>query len=190
MDIAATLQTIVVAIGLSAACGLRIFIPPLVAALAARAGFLPLGADFEWLASTPAIAVLSVATLLEVGAYLIPWVDHALDVLATPAAIVAGFLLSAAVLGDIDPTLRWSLALVAGSGAAALVQIPSTLVRGASTLSSGGLANPVVSSAEAAGSTALSLLSVLAPILAVVFVAVLAAYLWSRRRSAHPNAIA
>lgn len=182
MDTAHIAQTLFVAVGLAAAAGFRIFIPALVAAGAARAGLLPLADGFQFLASTPALVILSLATLIELVAYLIPWLDHALDSLATPAAIVAGFLLSAAVMTDLDPTLRWSLAAVLGGGGAALTQIPTTLARGVSTWTTGGVANPAVSTAEAAGSTALSFASVFVPVLTVLGIVVLAAWLLLRRR--------
>ncbi len=190
MDTAHLLQSLFVAVGLAAATGFRIFIPALIAAIAARAGLLPLSEGFQWLASTPALVVLSLATLIELCAYAIPWLDHALDVLATPAAIVAGFLLSAAVLGDLDPMLRWSLAAVVGGGGAALVQIPTAIARGVSTWTTGGIANPVVSTAEAVGSTGLSLASVLVPFFAVFALVLLVAYLLIRRRERGPAASA
>jgi hypothetical protein len=181
METTQVVLSLLVALGLAAASGLRIFVPALVAGAAARAGVLPLTPEFQWLASTPALAALGAATLLEVGAYSIPWLDHALDVVATPVAILAGFLLSAAVMTDLDPLLRWSLALVLGGGAAAAVQVPTALVRGVSTWTTGGVANPVVSTAEAAGSTLVSIAAVLAPILLVV-VLVLAVWLYASRR--------
>ncbi len=182
MDTAHLLQSLFVAVGLAAATGFRIFIPALIAAIAARAGLLPLSEGFQWLASTPALVVLLLATLIELCANAIPWLDHALDVLATPAAIVAGFLLSAAVLGDLDPMLRWSLAAVVGGGGAALVQIPTAIARGVSTWTTGGVANPVVSTAEAVGSTGLSIASVLVPFFAVLLLALLVAFVLIRRR--------
>ena len=185
METTQVVISLLVAVALAAATGLRIFVPALVAGLAARAGVLPLSADFAWLASTPALIALGVATLLEIAAYSIPWLDHALDVIATPVAILAGFLLSAAVLTDLDPLLRWSLALVLGGGAAAAVQIPTAALRGASTWTTGGLANPAIAAGEAAGSTLVSIAAVLAPILIVllfVIVAVLASRLAANRR--------
>ncbi|MEO6711354.1 MAG: DUF4126 domain-containing protein [Planctomycetota bacterium] len=184
MDTPHILQSLVVAVGLSAATGFRVFVPALVAALAARAGMLPLSPEFQWLGSTGAIVTLAIATLIELGAYAIPWLDHALDVIATPTAIGAGFLLSAAVLPDLDPMLRWSLAFVVGSTAAAMVQIPTAVARGVSTWTTGGIANPVISTAEAAGSTLMSVAAVLAPFIALALLMFLAIYLLRRPREA------
>jgi hypothetical protein len=184
MDAPQLALSLLVAVGLAAASGLRIFVPALVAGLAARAGALPLTADFQWLASTPALVALGLATAVELAAYSVPWLDHALDVVATPVAILGGFLLSAAVLTELDPLLRWSLALVVGGGAAAAVQIPSAIARGVSTWTTGGVANPAVAASEAAGSTFVSVAAVLAPLLLVVVVVLALLLVASRRREA------
>src|SRR5580765_4989692 len=100
-----TLLSVILGIGLSAACGFRIFVPFLVAGIAARTGHLTLGPSFIWMASTPALIALSVATVLEVGAYYIPWLDHVLDLVATPAAVGAGIVMTASVVTGLDPML-------------------------------------------------------------------------------------
>jgi hypothetical protein len=118
----------------------------------------------------------AVATALEVLAYYIPWLDNALDSIAGPVAVVAGVLVSAAVLTDVDPLLRWTLAILAGGGAAGLVQAATTAVRGVSSATTLGLANPVVATVEIAGSLLLSLLSIVLPLLALAFVLALALF--------------
>ncbi len=82
--------TVLVGVGLAAACGFRVFVPLLGISLAAQTGHLELASGFGWIGSPVAAAAFGVATLLEVGAYLVPWVDNALDALASPAAVVAG----------------------------------------------------------------------------------------------------
>jgi len=187
-----TLISLAVGIGLSAACGFRVFVPLLVEAAAARAGLLALSPGFEWLASDPALAALGTATALEVLAYFVPWLDSLLDTLATPTAVVAGILASAAVLTDLPPMLRWGLAVLAGGGAAGLVQGASVLVRLKSAALTGGLANPAVALVELAGSLLTALLAIAAPVLAVALVlalCILASWvagriLFGRRRAA------
>ena len=100
-------------LGLSAACGFRVFVPMLVAAIAVRSGAVQVSADFAWIASTPAIVCFGAATAFEIAGYYLPGVDHFLDVIATPAAIVAGTLLTASFVTDMAPWLRWSVALIA-----------------------------------------------------------------------------
>lgn len=160
-------------LSLAAAAGLRVFLPLLIAGLAARFGHVDLVAGFDWLSATPVLVGLGVATLLEILAYQIPWLDHALDVLAGPLAVAAGTLLMAAFLLDLPPVWRWALALIAGGGAAGLVQAGTTGLRLASTATTGGLGNPAVAAGESGGAALLGLLAVLLPLLAGLLVIVL-----------------
>src|SRR5205814_3692163 len=146
------LLSICLGIGLSAACGFRIFVPMLVMSIAALSGHLSLAHGFEWIGSYPALIAFSVATCLEIAGYYIPWVDHLLDTVATPAAIVAGTIVTASMVADVSPFLKWTLAIIAGGGAAGMVQGTTVLARGASGATTAGLANPVVATAELAGS--------------------------------------
>jgi hypothetical protein len=123
-----------------------------------------------WLGSDAALVALATATVIEVSAYYVPWLDNLLDTLATPVAILAGVLAWAAVTPELAPLLRWTLAVIAGGGAAALVQSGTALVRLHSSAFTAGLGNPVVATGELAGSVSLSVLAVLAPVLAGVLV--------------------
>ncbi|MEN9508413.1 MAG: hypothetical protein RLZZ621_976, partial [Gemmatimonadota bacterium] len=138
---------IAVGLGLAAAAGFRIFVPLLIAAVAAKWGALPLAPEFAWLATTPALAALASATVLEIGAYAVPWLDQLLDVVATPAAMLAGMLAAASVVVDLPPVLKWSAVLLAG-GAAGMTQGATVLTRLKSTTLTGGTANPVVATLE------------------------------------------
>lgn len=169
------LLSVAAGLGLAAATGLRVFLPMLLAGFAARLGFLPLSPGFEWIASVPALATLSLAALLEIGAYYIPWLDHALDAIATPAAVVAGVLASAAVVTELPPLLKWTVAIVGGGGAAGLIQGTSVLFRLKSTALTGGFANPVVATAELLGAAATALLAILLPLVCLVAVVALLA---------------
>lgn len=160
-------------LGLAAACGFRVFGPLLVAAIAARTGHLPLTDAFSWLATTPAIIALGTAALLEVAAYSVPWLDHALDTIATPTAVIAGVLASAAVMVDLPPTLRWAVSIIGGGAAAGLVQGATVLLRLKSTAFTGGLANPVLALFEAIGGVGVAILAVALPLLALVGVVAL-----------------
>jgi len=148
------LVSVAVGLGLAAACGFRVFVPLLIASLAAHFGRLPLANGFDWLASVPALVALGTATVLEVGAYYVPWLDHALDVVATPTAVLAGMLAAASVVTDLPPLLKWSTVIIGGGGAAGLIQGASVLLRLKSGALTGGLANPLVSTAELAGAGA------------------------------------
>jgi hypothetical protein len=166
-----TALSVLVGLGLSAACGFRVFVPLLAVSLAARSGHLSLAAGFDWMGSDAALIAFGAATVLEVAGYYIPWVDHVLDAVATPAAVVAGTLVTASMISDMSPFLRWSLAVIAGGGIAGSVQVTTVVTRAASTASTGGLANPLVATAELGGSVITSLMALIVPVLTVMLLA-------------------
>ncbi len=165
-----TLLSIGLGIGLSAACGFRVFVPLLIMSLAAQAGHLTLAPGFEWIGTPAALAAFAVATCLEIAAYFVPGIDNLLDVVATPAAIVAGTVVTAATVSEMTPLLKWALAVIAGGGAAATVQVATALTRGASTVTTGGLGNPLVAIMELGGAMTLSLLALALPLIAGIVV--------------------
>lgn len=157
-------------LGLAAACGFRVFVPLLVLAIAARAGQVGLADNFAWLASDAAIVAFASASVLELAAYLVPWVDHGLDAVASPAAIVAGTLVVGSQMADLGPVMQWACAIIAGGGLAGAVQATSVGTRAVSTVSTAGIANPIISTVHTASSAAVSVLAIIAPI-ALVFLA-------------------
>ena len=154
------LLSIGIGIGLSAACGFRVFVPLLGINIAVMSGHLELAQGFEWMGTNTAFAALLVATLLEIAAYYIPFVDNLLDTIATPAAFIAGTLATASVVGDTSALLQWALALIAGGGTAGTVQVGTVAVRGASSMATAGTGNAAVATAEDAGSVTLTVLAV------------------------------
>jgi len=160
-------------IGLAAATGFRVFLPLLIMSIAANAGYLPLSDGFSWLSTSGALIMLVVAALVEIIAYYIPGVDNLLDSLATPGAIVAGIAVSAAVMTDMPPMVKWTLAIIAGGGTAALTQGATAVIRAHSSIFTAGLGNPVVATVEFLGALLVSLLALLAPFIALTFVVVL-----------------
>jgi hypothetical protein len=175
-----TLLSICVGIGLSAACGFRVFVPPLVMSMASLFGHLTLSPSFEWMGSYPALVVFAVATGIEIAAYYIPWVDNLLDTIATPIAIAAGTFVTASVIPEGDPMLQWTVALIAGGGAAGTIQAFTGIGRLASTMMTGGLGNPLISTIESGGSIILSALAIAVPVFAVCLVAVLLVFTLSK----------
>lgn len=159
--------SIIIGIGLAAACGFRVFVPLLVLSAAAFTDQVTLASGLEWIGSYPALIAFSVATVAEIAGYYIPWVDNLLDFIATPAAVVAGTLMMGAVVGEIDPLFKWALALVAGGGTAGIIQSLTVLTRGASSFVTGGFGNPLISTGEAAGSLAIANLAVFLPWIAI-----------------------
>jgi hypothetical protein len=181
--------SVALGLGLAAACGFRIFVPMLALSAASLADLVPLADSFAWVGTPAAFIIFAAATVLEVGGYFIPWVDNFLDSIGAPVAVVAGTLVTASAVTGMDPMLKWSLALIAGGGAAAAVHGSLSVLRAASTATTGGLGNPLISAAEAGGSLAVSALAILIPFAgAVIFFLLLVVGLWLarvfRRRSA------
>ena len=182
-----TALAICAGIALAAACGFRVFVPLLATALAAHLGYITPSPGMAWIGGTPALIILSVATVAEILGYYIPWVDHLLDTITSPAAVLAGTLAAAAAFGNIDPAVKWALALIAGGGAAAVFQTGTVVARAASGATTAGVANPIVSTIENIGAIILSALAILLPILAIALLLIMAAvmlklYRWFRRR--------
>jgi len=180
MDIPEAVLSVLIGLGLAAACGFRIFVPLFVASVAALAGHLELSEGFQWIGTWPALVAFGLATVLEIAAYYIPWLDNLLDSIATPAAVVAGILVAAACVTDMSPLLKWTLAVVAGGGAAGGVQALTVTTRGASTATTGGLGNAAVSTVEGVSAAAVSTLSVTVPILAIAVVLTAGSFLVAR----------
>lgn len=180
-----TLVGLCIGIGIAAACGFRVSVPLLVLGLGGKAGLVHLSEHAAFLATTPGLMALATASVLEVGAYWIPSVDHALDVIATPAAVVAGTIAAASQLGDLGPLMSWGSALVAGGGVAAATQTVNVSARGVSTLSTAGILNPIISAVQSAAAVVLSVLAVVVPVAAgalILGAAILGARWYLRRR--------
>jgi hypothetical protein len=179
------LLSLALGIGLSAACGFRVFVPFLVMSIAAQAGYLQLASGWEWIGTLPAIIAFAIAAVLEIVAYYVPWLDNFLDSVATPAAIVAGVVATASVISGMSPFLTWTLAAIAGGGAAGIIQSSTVLLRGMSSMTTMGMGNSAVSSTELVGSVLFSVLALLLPWITLALVIVLIAWLWrtlTRRR--------
>ena len=142
----------------------------LVVSAAAYTGHLPLSDNFAWLATPAALILLSVAAIVEILAYYIPGLDNLLDALATPAAFIAGTIISAAVFTDLPPMVKWAAAIIAGGGIAGLTQTTTTVLRAKSTLLTGTLGNPVIATAEFGGSLLVSLMALAAPLFTLLVI--------------------
>ena len=177
--------SVALGVGLAAATGLRLFLPMLIVSAAAYAGYIPLSENFAWLATPAAVLLLGVASIVEILAYYVPGLDNLLDTLATPAAFVAGTVVSAAVITELPPLVKWAAAIIAGGGIAGLTQSLTTVVRAKSTMMTGTVGNPAVATAELGGSLAVSLLALIAPLLTALVIIVLLwlAIGWVRRIS-------
>jgi len=155
-----------IGIGLAAASGFRVFLPMFAVSLASYLHWIPMNESFEWLSGLPALITTGIATIVEILAYYIPFVDHLLDTISVPMATIAGSVLFASQFADLGTFPQWALALIAGGGTAATISSGFAGLRAASTATTGGLGNSVVGTAETAGAGIMAFLAMAAPIIA------------------------
>lgn len=172
------LISIFLGIGLAAAVGFRIFLPFLLLSLAHRLGIMDLSSGFQWIGSTPALVLFATATMLEIFAYYIPWFDNLLDTIITPLAMICGSLVMASAMIEMEPWIKWTLAVIAGGGTAGLIKGTSAVSRVISSTTTAGLGNPLLATAEAGGSFSLTLLAIFLPLVAALLVFLLVGYIW------------
>lgn len=164
-------------LGLASAAGFRVFVPLLITNIASLLGLYHFGLGLEWMGTYTALAILLTATLAEIAGYYIPWLDHLLDTIALPASIMAGTILATSFVTVQDPALKWALGLIVGGGAAGIVQAGTSLLRIGSTTTTGGLANPIVSTSENIFSIVLSIISLILPYFMAICVAIFLIYM-------------
>ena len=164
------LISIFLAIGLSAACGFRVFIPPLTYGLLYKAELVQLDTSWNWIGNDWVVAVLFLAAIIEIFGNLIPWVDNLLDILATPTSIMAGTILSASCLSDISPGLQWILSVTSGVLITGGFQLTTISLRGMSSVFTGGLANPIFSIIEDLISFGITLTIIFSPIIGIIVI--------------------
>lgn len=184
------LNSVALGICLSAACGFRVFAPLLVLSAAGLSGHFTPAENLAWISSWPALTLFGTATFVEIFAYYIPWADNALDAIATPAALIAGALAAASVFGDLPPVLQWFLAAVAGGGSAGLVQAGTVMLRGTSSVATGGTGNFAVATLENTLSLVTAVLALIVPMIMVAVLAASGLFFWRyvlrQRRKASP----
>ena len=168
-----TILSIFLGIGLAASVGFRVFVPLFALSLASHFGIWELNESWEWVGSLAAVITLGVATLVEIGAYFIPYIDNLLDSIAVPLAAIAGTAVMLSTVADLSEVTTWALAIIAGGGTAAAIAGTSGTTRLASTATTGGVANPIVSTIETGSSMVMSVLSIFVPILALILVIVI-----------------
>jgi hypothetical protein len=162
--------SIALGISLSAAVGFRVFVPLLLIAVASHFGYLTPSPGFEWIGTWPALVAFGTATVVEILAYAIPFVDHILDTIATPLAVIAGILAAATVLVNLPPMVKWIVAIIGGGGMAGIVQGATVLTRFKSTALTAGLANPFFSILEFLGSVITTVMGLMIPVVTALLI--------------------
>ncbi len=167
---------LLVGVGLASAVGFRVFIPLFIVSSFAYIGWIPfeLSDTWSWLGSSTAVLSFGIATFVEIFGYYIPWFDNLLDTMSGPAAAIAGTMMMAIQLDTLDSEfLKWALAIIAGGGTAAMVSGATSGTRAISTSTTGGFANPIISTVEIGTAGALGLTSLLSlsyPVLVFVLI--------------------
>lgn len=168
-----TIISICLGIGLAASVGFRVFLPLFALSLASYFNVWDLNESWQWIGGLTALITLGVATLVEIFAYYIPYVDNALDTISVPLAAFAGTVVMLSTVVDLSPVITWALAIIAGAGTASAISTSSSGTRLASTASTGGLANPIFSTLETGTAVTMSIVSIFFPILAIVLVVIM-----------------
>lgn len=182
-----TIISIFLGVGLAASAGFRIFLPLFALSLASYFGVWELNQNWQWIGSVAAVITLGAATIFEIFAYFIPFVDNLLDSLAIPLAAIAGTAVMVSTVADLEPVVTWSLAIIAGGGTATAIKGAGATGRLASTTTTGGLANPLVSTVETGTAMVVSAASIFAPILAVVMVIIILTIIFRIYRRLRPK---
>ncbi|GAA4808797.1 DUF4126 domain-containing protein [Litoribaculum gwangyangense] len=185
-----TLETIIsicLGVGLAASAGFRVFLPLFALSLASYFDVWQLNESWQWIGSQTALITLGVATLVEIFAYFIPYIDNLLDSIAVPLATMAGTAVMLSTVSDLSPAITWSLAIIAGGGTAAAIAGTSSTTRLASTVSTGGLANPIVSTLETIIAIVMSLISIFIPIIAIILVTIMLLFIFRLYKKFKPT---
>ncbi|QWX84721.1 DUF4126 domain-containing protein [Cellulophaga sp. HaHaR_3_176] len=182
-----TILSIFLGIGLSASVGFRVFLPLFALSLASYFNLWELNGSWQWIGSLAAVVALGVATLVEIFAYFIPWVDNVLDSFAVPLAAIAGTAVMVSTVANLDPVVTWSLAIIAGGGTATAIKGASATSRLASTATTGGLANPIVSTVETGTAIVVTTASIFAPMIAIVLVIIILSIIFWIYRKLRPR---
>ncbi|MAU70492.1 MAG: hypothetical protein CML04_00205 [Pseudozobellia sp.] len=165
-----TIISIFLGIGLAASVGFRVFLPLFALSLAAYFDMWQLNDNWHWIGSLAAVLTLGVATVVEIFAYFIPWVDNLLDSFAVPLAAIAGTAVMVSTVANLDPLVTWCLAIIAGGGTATAIKGAGATGRLASSATTGGLGNPIVSTVETGAAMVVTTASLFMPILAAILV--------------------
>ncbi len=180
-----TISALTLGVSLSACAGLRAIVPLFLLALGHKMApsWVPLVESLEWMSSWPAVLALGCAAVVEFVADKIPALDNILDVIQTPVRTIAGGIVVAAPLVEL-PTWAVAIMVIIGAGSAFSVHGGKALLRAASTATTGGLANPIISFLEDIFTWVVALLAIVIPILVFLFLSIVAFFFFRRVRQA------
>ena len=160
------------AYALTTSAGIRALLPLTALAFAAHFGWVQPPESFAWLGGTLVMWILAGVASLELLADKVPVIDHALHFVQLVSKPAAAAIL---VGGSVHATSHEQLVMLMVLGALNALGIHGAVAgtRVASTASTGGFANPLLSLAEDAGAIGSVVIAFLAPLvaaaLAIVF---------------------
>ena len=167
-------------LGLAAASGFRTFLPLLMLSGAAHFSLfgIDLNSSFDWVGSTGAVVALTIATVVELLADLVPLIDNVLSVAGNVTRPIAAVIAAGAVFVHLDPATAAIAGIIIGAPTALAVSGAQTSFRGASTVGTAGLANPIISVIEDVVAFVVSLIALILPLLVPVLLGLLAWGIW------------
>lgn len=191
MDLASGIASVFAAVGLSGAAGLNAYLPLLLSAVLERLDVVELGEPFGALSGNAGIAILSALLVADLVGDKIPGVDHVLHIAGTVVHPVAGALLFVGQTG-IDTGMPAAVAAVLGAATAETLHGGRAALRPASTATTAGIGNPLLSLGEDIASLLLTILAFALPVVALLLVLLLVVAVvsaWRRlgRRRAEPG---
>jgi len=176
-------------VGLSTASGLNAFVPLLVVGLLGRTGLIHLNSPWDFVTHPVALILLALLGFADFIADKIPGVDHVMHGFGLVLHPVVGavlFLMASDAAGTVHPVLAAVVGLVLAGG----THVGRMAVRPISTVTTGGLANPLVSLIEDSVALLMSVLVVVVPVcgaLLLLLIIVFALLLIQSRRPAGPS---
>ena len=188
MDLGSAIGSVFAAVGLSGAAGLNAYLPLLVSAVLDRLDVVELAEPFDALSSNAGISVLAVLFLADFVGDKVPGVDHVLHLLGTVIHPISGALLFVGQTG-LETGIPAAVAAVLGALTAGLLHGGRAAVRPASTTTTAGFGNPLLSLGEDVASLILTILAFALPLVALFLVIVLvaAAVSAARRLTRRPD---
>jgi hypothetical protein len=175
------LLSLATGLGLSTAAGFNAYLPLLITGILARTtDLITLDAPFDRLEEPVVLGVIAAIGIVDFIGDKVPAVDHVLHAIGLVLAPVAGAVLALGATSDTG--IVPAAAVIVGVLAAGATQGARTSVRPLSTVTTGGIGNPILSLGEDGLSATLSFAAIIVPLVALVLcAAVLVLLVWAVR---------
>lgn len=168
--------------GLATAAGLNAYVPLLLMGIVGRIDWIQLPAGWLWLENEWVLVILGILFLIEIVADKVPAVDSVNDWIQTVVRPASGGIVFAGGIGTStvavdDPGEFFSsgawIPIIIGIVLALIVSLAKTAVRPVANVMTAGVAAPALSTAEDGASIALTVFAFVAPLLVLLFLAML-----------------